>query len=162
MCIRDSPSIQPEAEMAYDFQRSNTQTFSDGVSTEAVTSHLRTLHGFLGPKFRTGSGPFRVFVTGKVGFENFSITNQNAGAGFTNTVGLTNGARSSQSVRAEVSKHWPARSEFEPKSAMTSTSSLRWERSSASKLCIDFPAGGLSEAAIFCVPSNRMIRMLVW
>lgn len=86
------PSIQIEAEMAYDFQRSYTQTFSNGVATEAVTSRLRTLHGFFGPKFQTGSGPFRVFVTGKVGFDNFSVTNQNATAGFTNTVGLTNGS----------------------------------------------------------------------
>ena len=86
------PSIQIEAEMAYDFQRSYTQTFSNGVATEAVTSRFRTLHGFFGPKFQTGSGPFRVFVTGKVGFDNFSVTNQNATAGFTNTVGLTNGS----------------------------------------------------------------------
>lgn len=86
------PSIQIEAEMAYDFQRSYTQMFSNGVATEAVTSRLRTLHGFFGPKFQTGSGPFRVFVTGKVGFDNFSVTNQNATAGFTNTVGLTNGS----------------------------------------------------------------------
>jgi hypothetical protein len=33
-----------------------------------------------------------VFVTGKVGFDNFSINNQNAQTGFVNTVGLTNGA----------------------------------------------------------------------
>lgn len=85
------PSIQLEAEMGYDFKRSYAQTFTDGVSTEAVTSHLRILHGYFGPKFQTGSGPFRVFVTGKVGFENFSITNDNATAGFTNSVGLTNG-----------------------------------------------------------------------
>lgn len=86
------PSIQLEAEMAYDFKRSYTQTFTNGISTEAVTSHLRTLHGFFGPKFQTGSGPFRFFVTGKVGFENFSVTNDNATSGFTNSVGLTNGS----------------------------------------------------------------------
>ncbi|HWO34734.1 MAG TPA: hypothetical protein VNO32_38570 [Candidatus Acidoferrum sp.] len=43
-----------------------------------MTSHLRRLHGFFGPKFQTGPGPFRVLVTGKVGFENFSVTNDNA------------------------------------------------------------------------------------
>lgn len=85
------PSIQLEAEMAYDFKRTYTQTFSNGVSTEVVNTHFRTLHGFFGPKFQTGSGPFRIFVTGKVGFENFSITNDNATSGFVNTVGLTNG-----------------------------------------------------------------------
>jgi len=85
------PSAQLEAEMAYDFKRSFAQTFTDGVSTELVTTHFRTLHGFFGPKFQTGSGPFRIFVTGKVGFENFSVTNDNATTGFVNTVGLTNG-----------------------------------------------------------------------
>jgi hypothetical protein len=85
------PSVQLEAEMAYDFKRSFAQTFTDGVSTELVTTHFRTLHGFFGPKFQTGSGPFRIFVTGKVGFENFSVTNDNATTGFVNTVGLTNG-----------------------------------------------------------------------
>ena len=85
------PSVQLEAEMAYDFKRSFAQTFTDGVSTELVTTHFRTLHGFFGPKFQTGSGPFRIFVTGKVGFENFRVTNDNATTGFVNTVGLTNG-----------------------------------------------------------------------
>jgi hypothetical protein len=85
------PSIQLEAEMAYDFKRNYTNTFTNGVTTEVVNTGFRTLHGFFGPKFQTGSGPFRVFVTGKVGFDNFSIDNQNATAGFTNTVGLTTG-----------------------------------------------------------------------
>jgi hypothetical protein len=64
--------------MGYDFKRSFAQTFTNGVSTELVGSHVRRLHGFFGPKFQTGRGPFRVFVTGKVGFENFSVTNDNA------------------------------------------------------------------------------------
>jgi hypothetical protein len=85
-------SVQLEAEMAYDFKRNYTQTFTNGVSDELVTSHVRTLHGFFGPKFQTGSGPFRVFVTGKVGFDNFSITNDNATTGFKNSVGLTTGS----------------------------------------------------------------------
>lgn len=85
------PNVQLEAEMAYDFKRNYTNTFTDGISTVTVTSHFRTLHGFFGPKFQTGSGPFRVFVTGKVGFDNFSITNDNAPSGFVNSVGLTTG-----------------------------------------------------------------------
>jgi hypothetical protein len=85
-------SVQLEAEMAYDFNRNYTSTFTNGVTTELVNTQFRTLHGFFGPKFQTGSGPFRVFITGKVGFDNFSINNQNATAGFVNTVGLTNGA----------------------------------------------------------------------
>ena len=86
------PSIQIEGEMAYDFKRNFTNTFTNGVSTEVVTTQFRTLHGFFGPKFQTGSGPFRVFVSGKVGFDNFSVNNENADTGFVNTVGLTSGA----------------------------------------------------------------------
>lgn len=86
------PSIQIEAEMGYDFERNYTTTFSNGVTTVDVQSRLRTLHGFFGPKFQTGSGPFRVFVTGKVGFENFTVTNAGAPAGFANAVGLGNSA----------------------------------------------------------------------
>lgn len=86
------PSIQLEAEMAYDFKRDYTTTFSDGITSVNVTSKLRTLHGYFGPKFQTGSGPFRVFVTGKVGFDNFSVTDANAPTGFTNAVGLGSGA----------------------------------------------------------------------
>lgn len=86
------PSIQIEAEMAYDFKRNYTNTFSNGVTTETVNTSFRTLHGFFGPKFQTGSGAFRVFVSAKAGFDNFSINNQNATSGFVNTVGLTSGA----------------------------------------------------------------------
>jgi hypothetical protein len=85
------PSVQLEAEMAYDFKRNFTNTFTNGVTSTTVTSRFRTLHGLFGPKFQTGSGPFRVFVTGKVGFDNFTVTNQNAPAGFTSSVGLDNG-----------------------------------------------------------------------
>lgn len=92
VAVNVHPSVQLEAEMGYDFKRNFTTTFSDGVTTELVTTHFRTLHGLFGPKFQTGSGPVRLFVTGKVGFDNFSITNDNATTGFTNQVGLTNGA----------------------------------------------------------------------
>ena len=87
-----NPDVQLEAEMAYDFKRNYTSTFSNGITSETVNANFRTLHGFFGPKFQTGSGAFRVFVTGKVGFDNFGINNQNPQTGFTNTVGLTNGA----------------------------------------------------------------------
>src|SRR5437879_2309203 len=84
-------SVQLEAEMAYDFKRNFTNTFENGISTTFVPSHLRTLHGYFGPKFQTGSGPFRLFVTGKVGFDNFSVSTQSPGAGFKSAVGLDNG-----------------------------------------------------------------------
>jgi hypothetical protein len=85
-------NVSIEGEMAYDFRRNYTTTFTNGVTATLVNSKLRVLHGFFGPKFQTGSGPFRVFLTGKVGFDNFDVTNQNAPTGFTNSVGLTNGA----------------------------------------------------------------------
>jgi hypothetical protein len=85
------PSVQIEADMAYDFKRNFTNTFTNGVTTELVNTQFHTLHGFFGPKFQTGPGPFRLFVSGKVGFDNFSINNQNATTGFVNTVGLTTG-----------------------------------------------------------------------
>ena len=85
------PSVQLEAEMAYDFKRNYTRTFTDGINTELVNTDFRTLHGFFGPKFQTGSGAFRIFVTGKVGFDNFSISNANATTGFKSAVGLTDG-----------------------------------------------------------------------
>ena len=82
------PNIQLEAEMSYDFARNFTSTFSNGVSTQFVTTNLRPLTGLFGPKFQAGtSGPFRVFVTGKVGFVNFSTTNQGVLPGFTSSVG---------------------------------------------------------------------------
>jgi hypothetical protein len=85
------PSIQLEAEMAYDFQRNFTNVYNNGISSQDVSSNLRTLHGLFGPKLQTGSGAFRLFVTGKVGFDNFTVNNQNAPAGFTSAVGLNNG-----------------------------------------------------------------------
>jgi len=82
------PNIQLEAEMAYDFKRNFTSTFSNGVNTQFVTTRLRPLTALFGPKFQAGtSGPIRVFVTGKVGFVNFSTSNQNAPAGFTGSLG---------------------------------------------------------------------------
>jgi len=84
-------SVQLEAEMAYDFKKNYISTYSNGISSTTVNSSFRTLHGFFGPKLQTGSGAVRIFVTGKVGFDNFSINHQNPGTGFVNTVGLTNG-----------------------------------------------------------------------
>jgi len=80
-------NIQLEAEMGYDFKRSFSSTFSNGVNTSVVTSRLRALHGLFGPKIQTGGGPVRLFGTIKGGFLNFGVSNQNAPAGFVNQVG---------------------------------------------------------------------------
>ena len=80
------PHVQLEAEMAYDFKRDYTSTFSNGVTTQLVTSRLRPLTALVGPKFQS-SGPVRFFVTTKVGFINFSDSDQNASSGFVGALG---------------------------------------------------------------------------
>lgn len=77
------PSVQLEAEMAYDFERNFTTTFTNGVTTQFVRSSTRPLTGLFGPKFSTGGGPFRAFATVKLGFENLNTTTGSVGGGFT-------------------------------------------------------------------------------
>jgi len=79
-------NVQIEAEMAYDFKRNFTTTFSDGVTTQFVSTNLRTLHALFGPKFETSGGPVRFFGTFKAGLINFSVSDQNAGAGFKSAI----------------------------------------------------------------------------
>ena len=81
------PNVQIEAEMSYDFDRNFTSVFSDGINTQFVRSHTRPLHALFGPKFQTGAGPFRAFATFKVGFVNFSTTNDNVPNGFVGALG---------------------------------------------------------------------------
>jgi hypothetical protein len=84
--------VQIEAEMSYDFERNFTNTFSNGITTELVRTHLRPLQAFFGPKFETSSGPFRAFATFKAGFVNFSTSNAGAGTGFNGALGgITSG-----------------------------------------------------------------------
>jgi hypothetical protein len=64
--------IVMEGEMAYDFERSRTQTISNGVVTSTVRSNLRLLHGLFGPKIQT-TGAIRVFALLKGGFVNFGV-----------------------------------------------------------------------------------------
>ena len=81
------PNVQMEAEMSYDFKRTFTSAFSNGFSTQVVNTNLRPLTGLFGPKFQTSSGRFRAYVTGKLGFVNFSVSDQNAPAGFVGALG---------------------------------------------------------------------------
>jgi hypothetical protein len=82
-----NPAVQIEAEMSYDFERNFTSVFSDGINTQFVRSRVRPLHGLFGPKFQTGGGPFRAFATFKVGFVNFSTSNDNVPGGFVGSLG---------------------------------------------------------------------------
>lgn len=81
-----SPRVALEAEMAYDFKRNFTTTFSNGITTQFVNVGTRPLTGLFGPKFQTGSGAFRIFATGKLGFVNFNSTVESGTAGFTSSV----------------------------------------------------------------------------
>jgi hypothetical protein len=83
--VRDN--VQIEAEMAYDFKRNFTTTFSDGITTQFVSTDLCPLHALFGPKISTGGGPFRFFGTFKAGLINFSTSNQNASSGFQSAIG---------------------------------------------------------------------------
>ncbi len=68
-----SHHVQIEGEMNYDFERNVTTQINNGVSTTFTPTRLRPLTGLFGPKFST-PGPFKFFVTGKVGFINFTRT----------------------------------------------------------------------------------------
>ena len=46
------PNVQLEAEMSYDFKRNFTSVFSNGVSTQFVSTRLRPLTGLLDPNSR--------------------------------------------------------------------------------------------------------------
>ncbi len=81
------PNVQIEAEMAYDFDRNYTNTFTNGVTTQFVSSKTHILHGLFGPKFQAGTGSFRAFVTGKVGLISFTTNTQNAPTGFQSALG---------------------------------------------------------------------------
>lgn len=81
------PSAQIEAEMAYDFDRSYTNVFTNGISQQLVPSKTHVLHALLGPKLQTGSGRFRLFATGKVGLISFTTNNQNPTQGFKSALG---------------------------------------------------------------------------
>ena len=82
------PNVHLEGEIAYDFRESHTATIAGGLGNPASTykADFRVLHGLFGPKFQT-TGPVRVFAVIKGGFVNFSVSTQNAPAGFTNSFG---------------------------------------------------------------------------
>ena len=81
------PNVQLEGEMSYDFERNYTSVFTDGVTSQFVQTSLRPLTALFGPKFQTSSGPFRAYLTGKVGLINFSVSDQNAPNGFVGALG---------------------------------------------------------------------------
>lgn len=92
-----NPHAAIEGEINYDFARNYTTITNNGGttsgSTTTVTSNLRPLSGLFGPKFQFGSsGPFRAFLTGKVGFLEFSTGGGSpSGNSFSNNLGQFGG-----------------------------------------------------------------------
>jgi hypothetical protein len=77
------PNVALEGEMTYDFDQNyttiSTNGTNTGVSSTTITGRTRPITGLFGPKFQFGtSGGFRAFVTGKVGFTEFSNTTSTA------------------------------------------------------------------------------------
>lgn len=71
-----------EAQMDYDFERNYTNTSTNGtggaINTNFVRTGLRPITGLFGPKFEVGAGhAVTAFVTGQVGFIDFSTSNPN-------------------------------------------------------------------------------------
>src|SRR5215470_3049162 len=75
-----------EAEMAYDFERSTTQTITNGLITATVRSNVRLLHGLFGPKIQT-TGPVRFFGLIKGGFVNFGVGGPVTAGAINNQIG---------------------------------------------------------------------------
>jgi hypothetical protein len=76
---------QLEAGMSYNFER-NFTSGTPGVTGSFTRTGFRTLDALFGPKFQTGAGPVRLFVTTKAGLMNFSLTNKGTASGFASAV----------------------------------------------------------------------------
>jgi len=88
-----NPNVALEGEMNYDFAQNYTTVSTNGntttVTSTTVSSRTRPITALFGPKFQFGtSGPFRAFVTGKVGFTEFShsVTTTASGQTFDNAL----------------------------------------------------------------------------
>jgi hypothetical protein len=70
-----NPFLALEANMSYDFAQNYTSHTGNGASTSFSRTTVRPLTALFGPKFQIGaSSPVRAFLTGKVGFVNFSTS----------------------------------------------------------------------------------------
>jgi hypothetical protein len=76
VAINVSRRWQIEPEMNYDFSSSFTEAFTGppGTVVGFATSSVRILTGMIGPKFQTGGGALRAFVTLKGGGANFMFS----------------------------------------------------------------------------------------
>ena len=65
--------VMLEAEMAYDFEVTQTQTITVGSATNTVQTNVRMLHALFGPKIQT-KGPLHLFLLAKAGLVNFGVS----------------------------------------------------------------------------------------
>ena len=75
-----------EAEMAYDFERTQTQVITVGSLTNSVRSDVRIFHFLFGPKIRI-PGPLGLFVVAKAGFVNFGVSGPATAGAINNQIG---------------------------------------------------------------------------
>jgi opacity protein-like surface antigen len=75
-----------EGEMAYDFERSQTQTFTVGGVTNTTRTNVRVLHALFGPKIET-KGPMRLFIVAKAGIVNFGVGGPVTAGAISNQIG---------------------------------------------------------------------------
>jgi hypothetical protein len=80
------PAIALEAEMAYDFQQSVTQSFTSSGITNIFTSQVRLIHGLAGPKIQATKGPVQFFAVLKGGVMNFGVSGPAAAGTFATQV----------------------------------------------------------------------------
>ncbi|PYX85665.1 MAG: hypothetical protein DMG68_17515 [Acidobacteria bacterium] len=85
--VHVSRNLLFEAEMSYDFRKSLSSSFTNGFSTQVVTTRVRTINALFGPKYNVKVWPIQGFVTIKGGFVNFSSDVLNASQGFTSALG---------------------------------------------------------------------------
>ena len=83
--------VMLEAEMAYDFERTQTQAITVGSVTNTVRTNVRLLHALFGPKVQT-KGPMHLFLLGKVGIVNFGVSGPVTAGAINNQIGtIVNG-----------------------------------------------------------------------
>jgi opacity protein-like surface antigen len=75
-----------EAEMAYDFERTQTQSITVGSVANSVRTNVRVLHFLFGPKIQT-TGPIRFFALAKAGVVNFGVGGPATAGAINNQIG---------------------------------------------------------------------------
>ncbi len=83
--------VMLEAEMAYDFERTQTRAITVGGLTNTVRTNIRVLHALFGPKIQT-KGPMHLFLLAKVGIVNFGVGGPATAGAINNQIGtIVNG-----------------------------------------------------------------------